>query len=529
MKLNPMWSWVGLGLLTCTACLDPKPALPGPDPDQAPRALQIRDRAGAEWPMDAMPRAPRLLLSFDDLPRHPETQLWMTQGAASDDALEDLSDPPLRASTKEKLVMLSITSADGHVEAAPAVPLEPGQGYTLIWLRHGAEPVQYALEVSQSPAAGAELRESWPADRDRHVPANARELLLRFDGYVRNLDRTRLGLRDASGRALPFTLQVSACADLGLPAGDCATLQPAPLAAQANYTLALLSGLEDATGAPIAARTLSFGTVAADATPVLTLTVACASDEIAYPVGCLLPGRDRITLRGMVDEPALITLRHGDSTRASLALSASFVLTLPAAPNARLATLVLENLAGMRTAQALRIDPTPALASVHIDELRPDPLGPEPAQEYVELSNDGSAAVQIMGFSLTDNAFEPGVSIETSLELAAGERVLAVAPEFELSDTSDGDLPAGVRIVRLSKALALANSGTALFLRDALGHRLDEVPRVAPDQPGQCIARIGETFMPDPSGGCTPGEPSEVSARGPGPLARSPLSVFEAP
>jgi hypothetical protein len=154
---------------------------------------------------------------------------------------------------------------------------------------------------------------------------------------------------------------------------------------------------------------------------------------------------------------------------------------------------------------------------VTIDEVRVDPLGPEPAQEYVEVLNFGASDVSMQGFSLTNDAFAQGQLILGDPGLAPGERALVVSPDFDVNDRSDGALPAGVRLLRLARPLALRNDGSALYLRDAAGRRLASAPALAPERAGQCVyrvpgedARSGEplAFARDVHGGCTPGAAS---------------------
>jgi hypothetical protein len=175
--------------------------------------------------------------------------------------------------------------------------------------------------------------------------------------------------------------------------------------------------------------------------------------------------------------------------------------------------LRLEGLSGQVAEHGLSLETAYALAPLALDEVRPDPLGPEPAQEYVELFNFGTEPVNIMGFSLTDDSFDPGRALTAALAVEPGERVLVVGPAFDAREPSDGELPAGVRLVRLEAALSLRNEGEALFLRDELGRRVAELPRIAPQGAGQCIGRLLDAegraeFVPDPRGRCTPGGPT---------------------
>ena len=71
--------------------------------------------------------------------------------------------------------------------------------------------------------------------------------------------------------------------------------------------------------------------------------------------------------------------------------------------------------------------------------------------------------------------------------------------------------------MRVGTSLAsggLRNSGEALYLRDAAGHRLSAAPAKPAPQPGVCVLRRDDAdprsgepsaFERDPAGSCTPG------------------------
>jgi hypothetical protein len=485
--------------------------------------LTVRDRAGALWSNQGIPRLPRLSLAFAEAPDHAEDRVFLLTGTASADLLDDLADPPLRAATQHALVPLTVQAHGRELTVEPEQALSPGTPYALVFTR-GAEPASvFPVRVSTSPAAGARLADTWPGDRDLRVPSNATRFLLRFDGYVQNLDAAHVSLRHAGGDTLASELGLFACDQLALPAGDCAEITLAqPLEPGSACELVVAQGLIDATGAPLPARTLAFSTANGrdDAPPALS-AIPCALDEQALEAVCVVASEHGASLRGLSDEPALVTVLAGNTRSATLALSGAFALEVSELEAREHVPIVLrlEDLAGNARELPLTLALPAALAQVAIDEVRADPLGPEPAQEYVELLNLGSDPLQIMGFSLTDDALSEGRRIVTPLELAAGERVLVVAPDFDVTEPSDGELPPGVRIARLEGALSLRNDGEALFLRDPSGTRVAESPRMAPTSEGQCIARVivqrvgiqpmatGDAFeyMPDPAGSCTPG------------------------
>jgi hypothetical protein len=507
-----MWCQVIAGLFTCAGCLPDRASLHDSDPPAAPTALLVQDHAGAVWSQESIPRVPRLRLTFASPPDRAESRLWLVSEGATPDVLEDLADPPLRAATQHSLVPLTVTREGNAIWAEPEEALSPGGRYALVFTRGEAEPRVFALQVSTSPASGASWVESWPGDRDLRVPTNAARLLLRFDGYLRDLDAAHVRLSRA-GTQIASTLEVTDCEALALPAGDCAWLTlTEPLSANSSYELAITDGLVDVTNAELSPRTISFATISADDDQAPALSaIPCAVDEAQVGEACLLAREESVVVRGLSNEPAMVTLTAGGEQVATLALSGTFALEIGGLTKGASTplSLHLEDLAGNARAYPLSIMLPASLAPLAIDEVRPDPLGPEPAQEYVELLNFGPDPLQIMGFSLTDDAFHEGLHIVTPLEMAAGERVLVVAPDFDPANTADGALPGGVRLARLEGALSLRNEGAALFLRDPSGARVAESPRLAPAQAGQCIARVehGGSFLyqRDPAGACTPG------------------------
>ncbi len=222
----------------------------------------------------------------------------------------------------------------------------------------------------------------------------------------------------------------------------------------------------------------------------------------------------RVDLRFALDEAALVAL-DGPEALGSIAVGEELALSLSGlAPNANVPLLLtLRDLAGNTRKLPFTVRTREPLASVAIDEVRADPVGREPQQEYVELLNFGDQPIELKGFTLTDDAHALGVTLDESFQLAPGERALLVGPGFDPNDTSDGPLPKGVRRVSAAQTLSLRNTGVSLFLRDAAGHRVSSAPALAPARAGACIARrsddmrTGElrSFAADPAQTCTPG------------------------
>jgi hypothetical protein len=158
----------------------------------------------------------------------------------------------------------------------------------------------------------------------------------------------------------------------------------------------------------------------------------------------------------------------------------------------------------------------PALATLSISEVRADPEGREPDQEYVELLNYGARPQSLRGIALADAPDDAGMTLAQDALLAPGARALLVADTFTTDSALDVPPAVGTQLLRLGKTLTrggLSNAGEALYLRDADGHRLSASPASPLPRPGLCTVRSSDdprtgaegSFVYDPNGGCTPG------------------------
>jgi hypothetical protein len=458
-----------------------------------PGELRVSDLAGVPVALDEAPRD--LELSFVG-PLDAEPRLM--RGHMEDVLLAQLSFARPSAALAAQLLEVAVepTPAGQRVRA---LSLAPGR-YTLVW--SSSEPHAFPFSVSSSPALGARWAESAPGDGATRVPSNLAQGLVRFDGHVQGSLATAIQLPG-------FDVRVDRCAPHGFPEGDCAWLTPhAPLRA-GRHELMLEAGLYTPGGAEVPAQRIVFDVVASpDHTAPSLMATRCAVDERALAGACVRTDEAQLFVHARTDEPCFVALTVG--TRSALALSYAGEVALALRPQQAqgTATLKLTDLAGNVRESPVAFELL-ALAQVALEELRHDPLGAEPAQEYAELLNFGAEPVSLMGFSLSTDATSPGRTLGAG-ELAPGERALVVGPAFDPRDTSDGVLPGGLKLVMASGALSLANAGGQVFLRDAQGRRLASARTLAPLVEGQCTRRLGPalregTWELDARGGCTPG------------------------
>jgi hypothetical protein len=417
---------------------------------------------------------------------------WLVRGAADAELVADLLDPPLRSASHARLIATSATSSEHVLTLVPETPLAPGAQLSIVVRTAADEAYTQALRVSVSPAAGAALTASVPAAEAHGVPLNLQAILLRFDGALGPLDRSAWTLRSELA-AVSTRVELFGCEKFGLGAGDCIVITPHDVLVKNTTYVLRANELRDVTSAALPPVQITFVTGGErDEELPRSGQPVCAPDErVIANLGCLLASDDGAVLRTLPSEPVRAELRVSSVAVSALSSHDTCTLFLSGLePDVTYAgALRLVDLAGNVSESALEIGTRARLTDVIIDEVRSDPLGAEPGQEYVELLNSGAEATSLMGYSITTNLYERGRSITTAIRLSPGERLLVVAPTFDVADQSDGPLPAGVRIARLDGALSLANAGQALVLRDAAGARVDMTPALAAPA-GQCSARV---------------------------------------
>jgi hypothetical protein len=156
-------------------------------------------------------------------------------------------------------------------------------------------------------------------------------------------------------------------------------------------------------------------------------------------------------------------------------------------------------------------------AHVVINEVLADPRGPEPAQEWVELYNDGLEPAVIGGWTLEDIG---GSVVLGAISIPAGAFLLVVREDFDPG--SDVDVPPWegaplLRVASLGKN-GLSNTGEQLTLRDVSGSAVSRFPALPKPKAGISVARREPWLADDdPAGfayhagvGASPGGPNQV-------------------
>lgn len=491
---------------------------------RTPRVLDVRvtDVRGEAWPAE-IPQRPRFEVTLSHLPFE-SPPIWLFADIGRADLLDDLAAKPLRVATERHVIPAAFEEEGARFTLTPSERLAPGTAITLgvgAWLRAAetgltmGEPFIRERVVSDAPEAGARVDASWPPDGAAAVPPHIPALFVRFDGPVTGVDEG-LALLDAGGVRVAGDAAPVDCTDAGFWGGWCTRFIPArPLAPRTAHRLEVSERVVDATLAPVGPWAARFTTAAeGDDPPPGLVALPCALDEEDVLGACLLRGDDRLAFRLQIDEPARVSLTVAGQTLLAVAPRGSATLRATGlTPDTTYpAVLRVEDLAGQRVEHALTLQTEPPLLPLSIVEVRGDPLGAEPRQEYVEILNYGPMTVDLEGVAISDRPDTLGDVIMRSQRLAPGQRALIVADRFDPDDPDDEPpVPPGVPLVHIGTSIAsggLTNTGEPLFLRDASMRRLSAVPAMA--APRACLIRVGDDLRSDDAalfavGPCTPG------------------------
>ncbi|HEY3236916.1 MAG TPA: lamin tail domain-containing protein [Polyangiaceae bacterium] len=265
------------------------------------------------------------------------------------------------------------------------------------------------------------------------------------------------------------------------------------------------------------------GRVALDPAPLLTLSgpatshIECGADELPIGPGCARVGDDRVVIRS-ASQPLLWLIRADRSTVVQPLQPGGFVVAGSLEPDTqyelRAATV---DLAATLEPWALSLRMLPIQERVVLNEVLANPAGPEPAQEWVELVNDGLKPVSLGGWLLEDTG---GSAALPDFELLPQSFVLIVGQDYAADGVYDLPPADGVAILRVPKLAknGLSNLGEPLALREPSGTVVSRFPALAAPKSGVSAARRYPWSQDDdPSAfalhaapGASPGAPNAV-------------------
>jgi len=135
------------------------------------------------------------------------------------------------------------------------------------------------------------------------------------------------------------------------------------------------------------------------------------------------------------------------------------------------ARVTIQDLAGNAASVVLPVAPL-AVPRVAITEVLANPMGPEPAQELVELTNLSAQPVQLGSFQLDDGDDGVGAGLLPAAVLLPGQRAVVVGKGFKASSDTDPAVIDAALLLRLPGVLGasgLSNAGESVVLRDPAG------------------------------------------------------------
>lgn len=467
-------------------------------------ALWVRDTAGATWPLGAAPRRPALVLHVPGGALGDPEPVMLVRGEVTAALRADLERAPLLVAHTPLLVPVNLSRSGDDVLVVPNAPLELGGLYAIVvagWAKHADGRALDAIVTLPfqvaSAGAGASLVATFPPDRASGLPTSLPRVVLAFDDDVSGEEDIVLERED--GEPVGAEVARVSCDDVGLATATCVLIAPAStLEPTTRYALVVGEGVRDRGGASVGPVVITFTTGAGAFPPTSFAAPTCAIDEIETGDACVLVQDDVARLRTAANNAVYGHVETVFGRATFFAPRGEVAVTLEGlSPDTDLA-LVLRafDAAGASIERAIDVRTTGPLAPLFIAEVRHDPDGPEPAQEYVELASASDAPIDLSGFTLSDRPDTLGDVLPAGATLPPRARVLLVADGFVPDHPEDAPVPSGVVLIRVGSALAsagISNGGEALFLRDALGRRVSEVAAIPSAGEGRCIARISGT------------------------------------
>jgi len=481
---------VALALAACSSPLPEPPERGAGSARDAVAALAIEP----DSPAAAAPPVLRLHVSWPERAADSADEVRLFRGLLSSYHVGRIRERAAPDTLLERVVPALAWSTSGReIVVAPSLPLAPGESYTL------AAPASGVIaEISISAATDAPLMaRRWP-------PADAGAGVERaiFCGDTATPEASAVVSLDPLGLAAEV-----ASPGGGTPLAGCLQLtafEPAPEGALLVPPVRALGFALDP--APFAV------------TPLPELSpLACAIEESALGPGCALVEDDRLILRGL--ELPTFWILEGAPVSFSGVLEPGqrqVVRGLKPGDPLELSFTVIDP-AGRSVIGTAMLSGGPPRARVVVNEVLADALGPEPAQEWVELVNDGTEAVELEGWVIEDVGGR--VPLPAQL-LEPGAFALLVAEGFSESSPWDAPPEPGTPLLRLPSLgkSGLANSGEPLILRAPDGAIVSRFPASPKPKPGVSVARrvpwalddVASSFALHGGNGASPGAPNVV-------------------
>jgi hypothetical protein len=452
-------AWFSLGCLeapegasaagagTLIASLEPEAAL-----DAAPTVLRVRIRSTTA---EALP---------------PPESFVFASGELGKSQLSQLARDEISQALEERLVPLLGWNDGDSVVLAPMVQLEAGALYTVACGKpRFSQPIVVASD-DPLPVLGL----AWPPEGrgsgarpavwcgDRALAPGVFDVTLAPHhagaklevGAVAGIGRRCLGLA-AAGELAP----------------DQAVLAP-PLVAAPESDMRL---------EPIGLR--------ADAEPETIAALSCEAPSIALGPGCITVFDDRLLLTSP-GAPLLWALAAPgvDDARAAMPDEPLWFSGFEPDTSFTLAVATVDR-SGTVARHDLTLTTLAPMAHLVLNEVLANPLGEEPAQEWIEIVNDGLVAAELEGYVLSDVG---GEQVLPAATLAPGAHALLVGEDYAGDSEHDVHPARGTLVVKLAELgkNGLSNEGEALKLTGPDGRVVSRFPATPKPKAGHSVVRL---------------------------------------
>jgi hypothetical protein len=430
-------------------------------------------------PLATAPAVLRVHLSFQGF-TFDSTRLFLVEGVIESRELDEITGGEVSAALSKRIVPI-LTWSEGDGEAlAPTAPLQAGAVYTVVMADLPAS-LEITVESTDAVPLFARL---WP-------PAGG------------------------SGTAA-FAVW---CGDAGAPlVVDPVTLEPSGAPGRiitgvvpngAGERCLRFEGTQDGAGLPpsvpppiVSGGSADAGVVRLDPRPLRVdeqapapASTACFAGEVPFGPGCVQVLDDRIVGRS-APVPVLwgVAGEGVDAVFAAGPQDPFVVIGLRPSSSIHLDVAAIDA-AGRKTRVTFAADTLPPEPHVVINEVLAWPVGPSPAEEWVELFNDGSVAAELDGWVLmVGNA----ATALPSATLAPGAFALVVGSAFAAADGVDVVAPPSTLVLQvphLGKE-GLSKEGESFELLDALSTPVSSFPSEPKPKQGQSVARV-VPYAPD--------------------------------
>ncbi|HVY45424.1 MAG TPA: lamin tail domain-containing protein [Minicystis sp.] len=422
-------------------------------------------------PLDATP--PVLWLRLDDPPLGTEaTRVVVATGVLSPTHLRELATYTVSEALSERLVpTVAWAAADGAIYVAPTEALAPGGMYTV-----ALEDLRLMTTFQVTTTPPPVLPRIWPpvelgASVDFGVWCGA-SAIAGAHGEAARLEPLGIagllapGVDGVDRRCVSFRAPGATAFDAGAPASV------APPAVPGAAPVALLDPRPFAVEAP----------------PAPAKPLDCEAGERRFGPACVRVLDDRLVGRAP-DAPVLFAV-HGEGIDSVFSTNPGdpFVLTpLPASTEVHLAVSAIDT-AGHVARTSFHATTGAPRPHVVVSEVLAHPVGPEPAEEWVEIVNGGLAPADLTGYLLLD---PNGATALPAATLAPGQYALIVGEDYSDDDGFDAPAAPGTLLLHVPRVGkdGLSNDGEPLVLRDGSGATVSTFPAAPKPETGLSVAR----------------------------------------